>query len=189
MCFFIAAPVDRSRQTRKMWMVAAYFVAWSCSCIPNPVDLHATTPSPTPSTARHFRPAIAFAHLYTMNRLLGLPPRDRPHPRKAELTAPCPEGYVPLHHLCEKCRLLVQDLKKCAFKRKWWLYEHGDTADDLIARAETCHFCAMILLDFQLNSSTNSHAPQKLTRVFIFKAPQHPRLHTIVWRRSPISND
>jgi hypothetical protein len=151
-------------------MVAAYFVAWSCSCIPNPVDLHATTPSPTPSTARHFRPAIAFAHLYTMNRLLGLPPRDRPHPRKAEVTAPCPEGYVPLHHLCEKCRLLVQDLKKCAFKRKWWLYEHGDTADDLIARAETCHFCAMILLDFQLNSSTNSHAPQKLTRVFIFKA-------------------
>jgi hypothetical protein len=105
-----------------------------------------------------------------MNRLLGLPPRDRPYPRKAELAAPCPEGHVLLHHLCEKCRLLVEDLKKCAYKKDWWVYRFEDTAEDLIVRSQSCHICAMILHDFQLNNSTNSHMPQNDAKTVIFEA-------------------
>jgi hypothetical protein len=114
-------------------------------------------------------PTTDAAHLVTMNWLLGLPPRDRPYPRIAELAAPCLECYVSLHHLCEKCRLLVQHSKEIAFKNNWWTYQYEDTADDLVSRSQTCHLCAMILHDLQLSDSTCAHAPQKVTRVFIFK--------------------
>jgi hypothetical protein len=85
---------------------------------------------------------------------------------------PYPESNVPLHVLCDHCRAIkLQDRLEST-----WQYEVQDRARDLIARAETCHLCMVLLTLLDPSRSTNKTREGEPTSTVRFDA----------WRRSAL---
>lgn len=99
-----------------------------------------------------------------------------PPPWEAELAVPCPEGYVPLHHLCEKCRPMIQDLcshiedtKVLTDADVFWKYTSRDTVTDLIARSGQCHMCTLLSHRAQNDGSIEHIAPESSSTILEFQ--------------------
>lgn len=59
-----------------------------------------------------------------------------------------PEGWVPLHHLCQDCRELTTNLQRPESFGEWfatrWEVDGASGHAKIVVRLESCHFCHLL---------------------------------------------